>query len=267
VPDEVVDRATRGLRFLLDRRARSACGLVTVVHPWETGCDDSPRWDGWCPAWTPEAWREVKGTLLATVARSTGGAPVANPAFAVAPVGFNALLAWNARELASVTGDDGLVADAQALAEALRSRWDPDVGTWVDEGPHASGRVRTADALLPSLLLGADPLADLGGRFGPAGVDPREPAYDPDGYWRGSVWPQVTYLLWCAARAAGHPVAATLAVGLVAGATTSGMAEYWHPETGRGLGAIPQSWTGLALLVDAARPSARSEAELPPTPR
>jgi Mannosylglycerate hydrolase MGH1-like glycoside hydrolase domain len=260
VPEEVVERATRGLRFLFDRRARTTRGLVTVVHPWETGCDDSPRWDGWCDPWSPGAWRERKGELLATVERTPGGAPVANPAFAVAPAGFNALLAWNALELAGVAGDERLAGGARELAESLAGQWDHDRQTWVDDGPHDSGRVRTADALLPALVLGGIGLAGLNGPFGPSGVDPREPAYDPEGYWRGGVWPQVTYLLWCAARAGGHSVAAALGEGLVTGAITSGLAEYWHPDDGRGLGAIPQSWTGLALLV---RPPARSDTELP----
>ncbi|MEE1564332.1 MAG: hypothetical protein V1249_05055, partial [Acidimicrobiales bacterium] len=43
--------------------------------------------------------------------------------------------------------------------------------------------------------------------------------------------------------------AAQLAAATVAGAWASGLAEYWHPDTGAGLGATPQSWTGLALLL------------------
>lgn len=259
VPDRVVGRAVDGVRFLVDHRARTPSGLITVVHPWETGCDDSPRWDGWCPGGYDRArFREVKGELLAGVERSSGRAPLANPAFAVAPVGFNALVAWNALELASVTDDGGLAAAAGDLVGALEGRWDPELGTWVDDGPHPSGRARTADALLPALL----PLAHreealallgeragLGGPFGPAGTDRREPAYDPEGYWRGPVWPPLAYLLWRAASAAGHPVAGSVADGLRAGAVTSGLAEYWHPDEGTGLGAVPQSWAGLALLV------------------
>ena len=38
----------------------------------------------------------------------------------------------------------------------------------------------------------------------------------------------------------------------VVGAFTSGLAEYWNPDTGFGLGAIPQSWTGLAIVMAAA---------------
>jgi hypothetical protein len=254
VPDEVVARAAAGLGFLLRRRARTDGGLVTVVHPWETGCDDSPRWDGWDPlGYDQRRFKALKGDLLATVERSPVGSPLANPGFAVAPAGFNALVAWNARELAGVTGDDLGAAD---LVEAVDARWDADLATWVDDGPHGSGRVRTADALLPLLVaprpegfaaLG-DP-AGLGGRFGVAGTDRREPTYDPSAYWRGPVWPQVTYLLWIAASRAGHLVAPVLADGLRAGAAASGLAEYWHPDTAAPGGAVPQSWTGLAVLV------------------
>lgn len=259
IPDELVERAVDGVRFLLEHRARSTEGLVTVVHPWETGCDDSPRWDGWCPGGYERArFREVKGELLASVEWAEGGAPLANPAFAVGSAGFNALVAWNALELAGVTGDDGLATAAADLTEALDGRWSGDRATWTDDGPHVSGAVRTADGLLPTLLLTRDrdqafaALGDgtgLGGPFGAAGTDRREPAYDPTSYWRGPVWPQVTYLLWVAASRAGHPVAGELATGLRAGALASGLAEYWHPDTAAAGGAVPQSWTGLALLV------------------
>ncbi len=257
VPDEVVERAVDGLRFLFDHRARTPDGLVTVVHPWETGCDDSPRWDGWCPGGYERArFREVKGELLATVVRAEGGAPLANPAFPVASAGFNALVAWNAVELAGLTGDDGLRASAEQLTEALDRRWDAELATWTDDGPHESGRVRTADALLATLVAGRPEafaaLADasgLGGPFGVAGTDRREPAYDPDAYWRGPVWPQLTYLLQRAAAAAADPVAEVLADGLRAGAVASGLAEFWHPDSAAPGGAVPQSWTGLALLV------------------
>jgi hypothetical protein len=243
VPDDVVDRAVAGVRFLLEHRARDGDGLVTVVHPWETGCDDSPRWDHWCDpgGWDRRRWYDVKGTLLTTVERSPCGSPVANPAFAVAPAGFNALVAFNAAEL-------GLRSEAEELAAALDRRWDGQRQTWVD-GDHPSGRIRTVDALLPVLvsrrwrpeaLAQIDDLAAFGGRFGPPAVHRAEPTFEPRSYWRGPVWPQLTYLL----AVAGAPVAERL----VAGAEASGLAEYWHPDTGEGLGASPQSWTGLAMV-------------------
>lgn len=263
IPESVTEAASDGLRHLAHWRPRSA-GLVPVVHPWETGCDDSPRWDRWLDGpWDADAWRVRKGDLVATIERSPGGAPSANAGFRVAPAGFNALVAWNARELASVTGEEALLALADELVDALEDRWDADLVTWTDPGDGAdtSGRVRTADALLP-LLVTRDPAraaaalaalvdeAGLGAPFGPRGVDRREPAHQPRTYWRGPAWPQLTYLLWLAARAHGAAdVADRLGAALVGGAVTSGLAEYWDADDGTGLGAVPQSWAGLALVV------------------
>ncbi|MEL7206712.1 MAG: hypothetical protein AAGK32_00510, partial [Actinomycetota bacterium] len=259
----LLDRASNGLRFLLERRSRTA-GLVTVVHPWETGCDDSPRWDHWSPgAYDRDRFRALKGELLGSVERTEAGAPVGNPAFAPGSAGFNALVAFNAIELASVTGDHALASAATELVSALTDRWDDETSSWVDAGPHAatSGRCRTADSLLGVLVVDdertidaafaelADP-ASLGGDFGPAGVDRREAAFDPDAYWRGPCWPQLAYLLWLAAVRRGRTEDADrLATTTRRGAHESGLAEYWNPDTGRGGGATPQSWATLALLL------------------
>lgn len=249
VPDETVDAAIRGLRFLLDHRRRLADGLVTLCHPWESGADDSPRWDHWCGgAHDRERWYAVKGELLGSIERSSGGAPIANPAFAVAPAGFNALVAFNLRELATVTGEGAR--DAEALAAALDERWDADLETWVDQGPSeaGSGRVRTLDALLPALVNQPRRTLELlldggayGAPFGPTGIHRGEPSFAPRSYWRGAAWPQLGYLLWLAGADAS---------GTVRGASTSGLAEYWDPDDGTGLGAVPQSWAGLAAVID-----------------
>ncbi|MGE3835404.1 MAG: hypothetical protein AB7H43_11520 [Acidimicrobiia bacterium] len=264
VGEELLAGATHALRFLLDVRARHPSGLVALCHPWESGADDSPRWDHWygSPWDGPTAYR-VKGELLAAVERSGGGAPVANPAFDVAPASFSALVAFNARELAGLTGDSRLAGDADELAGALDRRWDPALATWVDAGASAagSGRVRTLDALLGALVspdpakVGAalDQLVDpaaLGGECGPAGVHRSEPVFEPRSYWRGSAWPQLAYLAWVAAVRAGRPeVAARLAATTLEGASRSGLAEHWDPDEGAPLGAVPQSWTGLVLVM------------------
>jgi hypothetical protein len=256
VPDELVERARRGVEFLLRRRRRHPSGLVLLAHPWESGCDDSPRWDdlNGPDAWELARWYDRKGELVASLAIDGDGAPVANDAFTVASAGFNALVAFNAREL-------GI--DADDIVGALDGQWDPTRATWVDAGDteRGSGRARTVDGLLPTLVSTdeahrdaafaalLDPVAH-GARFGPTGVHRAEPTFAPDVYWRGPTWPQLSYLLWIAATRAGSTdAAASLAASTVAGAARSGLAEYWHPDTGRGLGAVPQSWTGLALLM------------------
>lgn len=263
VPGEVVERAAAGLRFLLDVRPRVA-GLVPACHPWETGADHSPRWDDWCPGgFDPGRWYDRKGELLTTVERSAGGDPLSNPAFVVAPAGFNALVAFNAAELAGLTGDDRLAAAGAEVAGALDDQWDGAAVTWRDAGPQAagSGRVRVLDGLLPALvsprpdrvaaaLAAAVDDRRYGGACGPAGVHRDEPAFAPRTYWRGPAWPPLTYLLWLAAGRAGDGAAADrLAAMASAGAAASRLAEYRDPDDGTGLGAVPQSWAGLVVAM------------------
>jgi len=261
--DDLVGPATDGLRFLLERRAR-VDGLVAVCHPWESGGDDCPRWDHWCPGgWAPDRWFEMKGALLAGLVTSSVGSPVANRDFVVGSCGFNALVAFNTFELTSVTGDTALRQAAEEIVTALASRWDPELRTWIDtgDGAEGSGRIRTLDAMLPVLVTGDPAVLDaalaeigddtaFGGACGPSGVHRDEPTFAARTYWRGPAWPQLTYLLWVAARRHGRiGDAERLSQMLVGGAVTSQWSEYWDADDGTGLGAAPQSWAALAAVV------------------
>ena len=96
----------------------------------------------------------------------------------------------------------------------------------------------------------SDPHVFGGTPFGPTNVARDQPSYDPTAYWRGAAWPNMSYLLWLAARRWGNTVIADeIARNTIAGAETSGWAEYWNPHTGEGLGAAPQSWTALAATM------------------
>jgi hypothetical protein len=273
VDEQLVAAARQGLTYLLHRTAPD--GSVLIVHPWETGCDDSPRWDAWCDdPWSPVRWKERKGELVASLrfdARS--GSPVGNPGFEVGACAFEALVAFNALELCEVIGSPGDAAPlrraAQASTQRMRDRWDATRATFRDHAvsgalpstPASSG-VRTLEALLPALVLGphddragtifAQVLAPdaFGGSCGPAQVHRAEPGFSPAVYWRGSAWPQLSYLLWVAARRSGRPdVADRVRDTTIRGAVRSGFAEHWHPDSGAGLGAVPQSWTGLVAAM------------------
>jgi hypothetical protein len=269
VPVSLVDDARRALSHLLFDRPRTE-GLIEIVHPWETGCDDSPRWDDLCPGdgFDLARWRAHKIDLLAAIERGPVGEPLHNPDFPVGSVGFNALVAFNAIELQTLTDDNRLAGAVAQLIDALDARFDAQLRTWVDAGPTAggSGRSRTADGLLP-LLVSRSPIArrsvieelldedGFAAAFGPRGVHVGEPTYDASTYWRGPVWPQLAYLLWVALGRAGEDDAAeVIRSTTVSGAAQSGLAEYWNGDTGAGLGAIPQSWTGLAVLMQRPQP-------------
>lgn len=256
--DEVVTRAVSALDCLWDTRMRDH-GLLVVVHPWETGCDDSARWGSWMPdPFDKPEWDRTKRAMVDAL-DGDGGAG-SSPMFEVASVAFNALVAFNMAELAEVTGIPRMWERSHQLTDALDVAWNEDLRTWSD-GPHPSGRAPTLEALLP-VLLSIDPIT--AGAAWESVTDPtwfdapfgtRQTAawwdgYDPDAYWRGPVWPQLSYLLWVAAVRSGRTREAThLADTTGRGAVRSNLAEYWNPESGAGRGAIPQSWTGLAWLM------------------
>lgn len=275
--DDLSGRIAGALRHLYLDRPRTPGGLVPVLHPWETGCDDSPRWDG--HRHRREPWRTTKSELVAAL--RTGDDH--GRRFVVGSIGFNALLVWNTREYLRLPGAhrrDELASAADELAAAVTARWDGAAATWIDDvdptsdiAAHDDGRaaaIRTADTLTALLVdprpEAFDQLADpaaFAAPYGPRGVHIDEVTYRPDVYWRGPAWPQISYLLWWAAKEGGADrVAETSARSLVAGAERSGWAEYWHPESGLGLGARPQTWAGAALPAaqwlaerDAAPPS------------
>ncbi|HMD57548.1 MAG TPA: hypothetical protein VKG82_08770 [Solirubrobacteraceae bacterium] len=253
--------ATAGLDYLLDHRRDPGSGLIRVVHPWETGCDDSPRWDGWQAAsFRERRWNRRKRELVRSI-RLQDGAAVANPGFDVASAGFSALVAFNARELGECTANDRLLSKSAALAAAIDAHWVDSLRTWSDvclAGPASSSAVRTLDALFPLLVSGDSGHVDAAfaeifdprsfwRAHGPSGSAADEPSYDPSSYWRGDAWPQEVYLVMVAAQRRERPLeAGRLAEKLVLGCIGSGYAERWNPETGAGLGAVPQGWAALA---------------------
>lgn len=253
---ELADRARRGLKNLIGR-PRTQTGLVPVWHPWETGCDDSARWDDWVrgDGFTAENWRAKKSEFVFGMAKTSEGA-VAGSDFEVGSVGFNALVAWNVLELAAV-GESDVALDAAALVliENIGARWNHRLLTWTDADV-GSGQALTLDAMLCTLV---DPRPEafeqlinpeaFGAPFGPSGAHIGSSTYDPDNYWRGPAWPQLSYLLYKAAVQCNHECASELARALVAGAKESGLSEFWNPETGQARGATPQTWAGLAICV------------------
>jgi hypothetical protein len=268
VPDRTLRQARRGLEWLWSNR-RTEAGLLFVVHPWEAGNDHSPRWDDWgAPGRTSADYDRAARTAwnkqrMRDVTFAADGAAVWSSRFVACPAGFNAYTAFNMAELGEAMDDDELRGWARELAAAMDARlWAPDEGLWVDAAVVGGGRsVRTpiSDGIMGALVtadperarLALDQLADrerFGAPFGPANVARSHPAYDPGMYWRGAAWPNISYLLWLAMlRWDRTEAAAAVARMTLAGARSSGWAEYWNPETGAGLGARPQSWTGLVL--------------------
>ncbi|GAB3525367.1 MGH1-like glycoside hydrolase domain-containing protein [Arthrobacter monumenti] len=270
VSDTTLAGARKGLDWLWDHR-RTEDGLMYIVHPWEGGNDHSPRWDDWgAPGKTKDDYDRAARTAwnkerMRDISFAEDGAARWSSAFVTCPASFNAYVAFNMAELAEVLGDPGLAGRARALSKAIDEHlWDDVEQLWMDRavvGGGPSTRIPTSDGVMGALVTadGAKAEAALaqlqdpdrfGAPCGPANVVRTHPAYDPGMYWRGPAWPPLNYLFWLAElRWDRTEAAGRISQQTVSAAIASGWAEYWNPETGEGLGAVPQSWTGLALAM------------------
>ncbi|MGD0559364.1 MAG: glycogen debranching protein [Streptosporangiaceae bacterium] len=81
-------------------------------------------------------------------------------------------------------------------------------------------------------------------------TSPAEPAFEPRNYWRGPVWPVISWLLWCSLTQLGYSTRADQlrddSLGQIA--ATGEFAEYFEPFTGKPLGSLRQSWTAAVAL-------------------
>ena len=132
VPEELAAKSAEALQFFLDHRIHEPSGLTVLCHPWESGADDSLRWDSFYPVpYGHPSWQDKKIKLLATIQRDSNGTPLSNPLFPVASAWFTALVAFNITELASIT-DAIAASEADGLVEAVEHSWDEELRTWAD---------------------------------------------------------------------------------------------------------------------------------------
>lgn len=261
---DLAERADRALWWLVKNRRRPESRRLVILHPSESGAGTSPRFDSWNA--TPRnhsSWTGVKASLLRSIEVDEQGCGMRNPAFEVYSASFNALVAFNIAELVVVRPDRDLARAGREIAEELDDSWEPTQGTWRDMSASSSASecVRTADALLVSLVSRNDTAVASALRavsdpeqfwspFGVPSVARNEPCFQASGYWRGSSWPPINYLLWLAVCRRGDQGAAdALKRRAVAGADRSGASEYFHPITGDALGATPQSWGCLPICM------------------
>jgi Glycosyl hydrolase family 63 C-terminal domain len=277
LPVGLRERIERALRFLWTQR-RAADGLIFIVHPWESGADDSPRWDSWIAAdwqplrWEYQRWTDLDLALVEQALFNHHGAAVASRAFQVAPAAFNALTGHAALELAALGGGEDWRDQADQLATAIdRHLWNDREGLWSDMpmvGGGASVDVPTLDGVLPALVThdaakahrALDQLLDSTrflAPFGLAYVARDNPKYQPEMYWRGTAWMQMNYLTLLAARRWQRADVVDRITDMSRRAVgVSGFAEHWNPETGEGYGATPLTWSALVVALDEIDPHA-----------
>jgi hypothetical protein len=199
-------------RYLLHRRDLGGGGLVSVVHPWEQGMDNSPCWDRPLSRVTPApagSFRRAdldhgspedrptdldygRYVRLATDYRDRGYLDGPGD-FAVEDPAFNALLIASEYALARIAGELGAAGSArqdraERLTAALVERlWEPSAGMFLCRDVRAGELIpeRGVSGLVPLLLPGLpqDLAATLvrtvcGPHFGLGGTTRLVPSYD-----------------------------------------------------------------------------------------
>ena len=237
------------VEYLLGSRQLPGSPLVCVVHPWETGWDNSPRWDLLsAAALKPRRPYQRLDTRSVTAGQRPSGRDydryialaeiidgghyqlseyAASTPFIVNDVLFDALTLRAARELNDIAADLGgphPFAGAR-LADFLRAfeelHWNEPLGTYVDYDVKAGAPIQAPSAAGVAALAGgfaspartrrmvADYLHRGAGAEPVATVPPDSALFDPVLYWRGPVWINVNWLVHEGLLAAGLRAEAT----------------------------------------------------------
>ena len=259
--------------YLLSARDPRGNHLSGIINPDESGEDNSPRFDGVLGLPPVQTLQENFASRLKLVEELRAGhfdAPCMKQFFWVKDVPFNAMLARNLEILADIAGQLEMLDDVQKYADesglvsrAMRERmfdgnffW-PTYGesymkiklkTWAIFAPMYAGLLSDAECkhLVDEHLLNAE---EFHSRFMVPTVSKSEETYDPEGFWRGSTWIGINWFVCKGLRRYGYrDLAEKIVESSVELLEQSGFREYYHPDTGAGLGAHDFTWG--ALIVD-----------------
>ncbi len=284
-------------RYLASARDPEGSGLVTIYHPWESGTDNSPRWDlaleavevGKMPRYERQDLNHVDDPSerptdeeyarylwlveLIKRIRSDERTLYETHPFLVKDVLFSAILVAANEALLEIAEVVDAPEDERAGISAwikrgrggIESSWSSELGLCLDRdlrqdamlpartiagfAPLVAGAWRRLDSLLLTLyspdFLGHPSLY----KPLPPSASPSEARFHPRSYWRGPVWPVLSWLMWRSLVRVGEVEhAEALRREALEELAQGGFAEYFEPFTGEPLGADDQSWTAAVTL-------------------
>lgn len=286
-------------RWLAEARDPGGDGLITLYHGWESGMDNSPRWDAAyanvIPGGLPQYERADRQVITDASQRPTDGEYdrylwlleemkaarydderlPSVMSFAVQDVFFSAVFAVACEVLAGIGEDykrpNADVRDLHGWAQRFRSGvagtadrrtgaardYDVRGRRWIVTDTAAQfapllcgGLAHEQERALLRILEGPRYIAHPDLRFAliPS-TSPVSADFRPREYWRGPVWPVLTWLFsWAFARRGWPERAALLRREGLRQAADGSFAEYYEPFTGEPLGSMQQSWTAASVL-------------------
>lgn len=271
-------------RWFFDWRGEG--GAICVSHPWETGRDNCPDWDGPFANIQPEGIEQYyrrdtthvkederprsydydRYLYLVKLGHNCGWdeahlkevSPfrVADPTMTFTLLRANRDLLALSRALGEPTEEiEAWIAAIEAGSEQL---WNPAIGAYdcldIRTGTH-TGVISSASFLSWYAGVGGDRMlkhydritGDV--RFAMPSTDPAHPQYEPRRYWRGPVWGMMNWLIATGLKEAGHTDRAeALRLNTAEVIRTGGFAEYFDPRDGSPAGGRNFTWTAATWL-------------------
>lgn len=258
--------------WFIRRRDPDGDHLVSLIHPWEGGCDASPRWDApmHIPSEpTPEQTKASRHALVKTLIDQDCNAQTLAESdhFHVEPLDYNAIRAGDLEALsriATILGnpDDAtrFQDEAKKIQQSVIAKVTNNQHYWDLSG--LSEKPLDVETCARFILLfggcATDTMAQQlvseleNPRFWtnfPVTTTPTDaPDFAPDHYWRGNVWLSVNWLIYQGLRRYGYMQQAShMAQRSLALVAQSGFHEYFNPITGEGHGPSLQSWSTIVL--------------------
>jgi hypothetical protein len=297
VEDPDRDRAVAAFRSLwpglvawlswIERARKGPHGASLIVHPWESGMDNSPSWDRPLSV-VPEAseahierrdvetvaanqrpsqreYRQYLGIVdaLRTAGWDTARQPADSP-FSVEDPGFTAITARAAADLAAVAAMAGLdnrepARVAESARAGLAALWDDELGWYrpYDALAHCSVGPATSTGLVALWAEIPDAHAQRMMErvdswslpFSVPTSQPGDPSFDPIRYWRGPVWVIVNWLVTDGLLRHGLPDRAAALRTHTRSLVEQGFSEYYDPRNSQGIGGQGFSWSAALTLA------------------
>jgi alpha,alpha-trehalase len=253
------------------RRDPDRDGLVCIIHPWEAGGDAPPRWDSFLglQKYIPEDGRAARIKMVETLVQYSYDPMLLaeHGSFHVESLEINAIRAADMDAMARIAHILGKPAEsaswlarAERVREGFRAKMIvnglPYDLAGLDERPILqanAGQFVTLFGGLPTLgqaeqLVRQLREANFWTAFPITNTPTDSSEYSPEHYWRGNVWPCLNWLIYKGLRKYGYDdLADQIASCSFALLQQSGFWEYYHPETGQGLGGPSFSWAAVML--------------------
>lgn len=268
--------------YLHDKRDPDGDNLISIIHPWESGWDNSQRWDDTIGlAGDKRKDIDVKKMRLFSEYKMMGwdlDRVFESDQFNVEPVDFNVLYARNMEcvsKLCDAVGDkEGAKLyreRADATKEAIFDKmWDGDKYVDLCGNAEKKSGVKSAAMFYPMMLDGEKHGTKLvekhlmnpnefDVKYGVPTTAADNKKFDPAQYWRGNVWQNVNVFVYEGVQKLQQQKPGYMPAKIMSDKIKDssfelldkyGFSEYFNPEEGDGHGVQTFGWNGMVKFME-----------------